>query len=154
MCREHGQQLTELAASEPEIFSGFGIFGVIKETGVDDAGLRVFEKDHFSFPLYRDGNLDFYRAFGDGKITDQMSWRSILNPYKIYKELQAMNQRMTSKNLEGNLIGEGLKTGGIIVFGGDGEPKYAYPEITGYALETDDIVAALKDVSSGSNDEL
>lgn len=32
MCREHGQQLTELAASNK--IDGFNLFGVIKETGV------------------------------------------------------------------------------------------------------------------------
>lgn len=130
---------------------GFGIFGVVKETGVDDAGLRVFQKDHFSYPLYRDENLDFYRAFGDGKITDHLSWWSVLNPYKIYKGMKAMKKRMKSKNLEGNLVGEGLKTGGVIVFGSDGEPRYAYPEITGSALETDDLLAAIRDVAAGGS---
>ena len=121
----------------------------------DDEGLRAFQNDHYSFPLYRDENLDFYRAFGDGKITDSMSYWTLLNPYKLYKGMKEMGKRMESKNLEGNMVGEGLKTGGIIVFGSDGKPKYAYKEITGSPLETDDIVAALRDVSgaNGSNDE-
>jgi len=144
LCREHGQQLSELAADKS--LDGFELFGVVKETGVDDEGLRKFQKDHFSYPLYRDENLDFYRAFGDGKITDQLSWRSMLNPFKIYRGMKDMNKRMKSKNLEGNLVGEGLKTGGIIVFGTDGEPKYAYPEVTGFEMEVDDLVAAVKDV--------
>jgi len=148
LCREHGQQLTELAASEPKIMSNFGMFGVVKETGVDDKGLREFHKDYFSYPLYRDENLDFYRSFGDKKITSSMSWWSLLNPYKIYKSMKAIGQRMKSKNIEGNMVGEGLKTGGIIVFGNDGKAKYAYPEKTGYTLETTDLLAALKDVSS------
>lgn len=146
MCREHGQQLSELAASSESLLDGFQLFGVVKETGVDDEGLRVFQKDHFSQPLYRDQNLDFYRAFGDGKITDHLSWWSILNPYRIYKGMKKMNKRMASKNLSGNLVGEGLKTGGIVIFGSDGEPKYAYPEITGSALEVDDLMAAVRDV--------
>jgi len=150
LCREHGQQLTEIAASS-DAMKGFGIFGVVKETGVDDKGLRVFQKDHFSYPLYRDENLDFYRAFGDGKITDHLSWWSMLNPFKIYNGMKAMKKRMKSKNLEGNLVGEGLKTGGVIVFGSDGEPRYAYPEITGSALETDDFLAAIRDVAAGGS---
>lgn len=157
MCREHGQQLTELAASEPKIFSNFGIFGVIKETGVDDEGLRAFHKDHFTYPLYRDENLDFYKAFGSRNITDGFKKRYLLNPVWIIKFIMGMRgvgKRMKAKNLEGNMVGEGLKQGGIIVFGSDGEPKYAYPEITGEALETDDLVAALKDVSGDSKDEL
>ena len=118
----------------------------------DDEGLRVFHGDHFKFPLYRDENLDFYRAFGDGKITDHLSWWSLLNPYKIYKGMKGMNKRMKSKGLEGNLVGEGLKTGGIIVFGSDGEPRYAYPEVTGSALEVDDLVAAVRDVRENGGD--
>lgn len=122
----------------------------------DDEGLRTFQKDHYSYPLYRDENLDFYRAFGDGKITDSMSYWSLLNPYKLYKGMKEVGKRMKSKNLKGNYLGEGLKTGGIIVFGSDGEPKYAYREITGSALDTDDLMAALKEVSgtSDSKDEL
>merc|ERR1712232_860360 len=112
------------------------------ETGVDDEGLRAFQKDHFTFPLYR--------AFGDKKITSNMSWSTILNPYKMYKGMKDMGKRLKEKNIEGDMIGEGPKTGGIIVFGKDGEPKYAYPEITGSPLETDDILAALRDVAGGS----
>lgn len=113
----------------------------------DDEGLRVFQKDHFAYPIYRDENLDFYRAFGDKKVSEDISLWSLLNPFKIYRSLKDTGKRMKEKGLEGNLVGDGLKKGGIIVFGSDGEPKYAYPEITGSALETDDIVAALKDVS-------
>lgn len=132
------------------------MFGVVKETGVDDEGLREFQKNHYPYPIYRDENLDFYRAFGDGKITDHLSWSTLVNPYKLYKGMKIMSKRMKEKKLKGNMVGEGLKTGGIIVFGKDGEPKYAYPEVTGSALENDDILAALKDVagSSASKEEL
>ena len=34
LCREHGQQLTKLVASEPTILSKFGMFGIFKEIGV------------------------------------------------------------------------------------------------------------------------
>ena len=66
-----------------------------------------------------------------------------------------MNDRMTSKKLKGNLIGEGLKTGGIIIFGKDGQPKYAYPEITGQELNVKDLLCAIQSVrrtSIGDND--
>ena len=69
--------------------------------------------------------------------------------------MKAIGRRLKSKNLEGNMVGEGLTLGGIIVFGSDGEPKYAYPEVTGSELEIDDILAALKDVSGeGSTNKL
>lgn len=131
------------------------MFGVVKETGVDDEGLRVFHKDHYPYPLYRDEKLDFYTAFGNKTIKDLFSWWSLLKPWKIFSSMKAIGRRLKSKNLEGNMVGEGLTLGGIIVFGSDGEPKYAYPEVTGSELEIDDILAALKDVSGeGSKNEL
>ena len=118
--------------------------------------MRAFQKDYFPFPLYRDGNLDFYRAFGDIKVTDNISFWSLLNPFKVYRVIKAVVKRLKKKKMKGNLKGDGTKTGGIIIFGSDGEPKYAYPEIVGSAIETDDIVAALKEIRgiSGGKDEL
>ena len=115
----------------------------------DDEGLAEFYNDYFPYPLYRDENLDFYRAFGDGKITDNMSWTSILKPWKIYKEFKGLGKRMTKKNIQGNYKGEGLKTGGIIIFGADGTPQYAYKEKTGYELDMDDLYAAAQAVRDG-----
>ncbi|KAL3916706.1 MAG: hypothetical protein SGARI_007899, partial [Bacillariaceae sp.] len=115
----------------------------------DDPGLTDFHNDYFPFPLYRDENLDFYRAFGDGKITDGMSWSSLLKPWRIYKEMKGVGARMKSKKIEGNYKGEGLKTGGIIIFGADGAPKYAYPEKTGYELNMEEFLAAVQAVRDG-----
>jgi len=170
LCREHGQQLVDLALmtssssaattttkknekeKDEQGFDGFELFGIVKETGVDDVGLASFYKDHYPYPLYRDENLDFYNAFGSNKkITDSMSWSMILNPFKIYKGMQKMKKRMSSKGLEGNMVGEGLKTGGIIIFGNDGEAKYCYPEITGSELVVDDLLTAIQDVRSSSS---
>jgi hypothetical protein len=57
-----------------------------------------------------------------------------------------MGKRLKDKKLEGNMKGEGLKTGGIIIFGTDGKPKYMYPEVTGSPLEVDDLLAAVQAV--------
>jgi len=76
----------------------------------------------------------------------------MINPYKIWKGMRGVSKRMTSKNLKGNLVGEGLKTGGIIIFGSDGTPKYAYPEITGSELQIDDLLAAVKAVRGDDDD--
>jgi hypothetical protein len=48
----------------------------------DDAGLIEFYQDYFTFPLYRDENIFFHRAFGGGKITDNMSWWSLFKPWR------------------------------------------------------------------------
>jgi hypothetical protein len=105
----------------------------------DDEGLIDFYKNHFPHPLYKDVNLEYYRAFGDKTILSGMSW----NPFSLYGGMKRLKERLGKKGLEGNYIGEGLKKGGVIIFGKDGEPKYMYLEETGSELELDDIKAAL-----------
>ena len=57
-----------------------------------------------------------------------------------------MTARLGEKKLEGNLIGEGMVQGGVIIYGKDGKAKYAYEEETGKDLPVDDILAAVKAV--------
>ena len=86
------------------------LFTIIPNTKKDDAGLLDFYNDHYTYPIYRDINLNFYQSFGiKAKITDHISWSTLFNPFKAYQGIQKMNERMTSKKLKGNLIGEGLK---------------------------------------------
>ena len=58
-----------------------------------------------------------------------------------------MNQRLEEKKLDGNMSGEGMIQGGLIIFDKDGNVRYAYEEIIGDELDIDDIVAALQEVS-------
>lgn len=146
MCREQGQQLTDLATKDEQnadLMKGFEMFGVVKEIGVDDDGLTEFYKNSFPFPLYKDDGLVFYNEFYGMRKLKLTTW----NPLRLYRGFKEMNARLKEKNLEGNLTGEGLVQGGIIIFGKDGKAKYAYEEETGKEVPMDDIVAALKAVS-------
>jgi hypothetical protein len=91
--------------------------------------------------------LKFYDAFGKGSILDHVSY----NPLKIFSGIRAMNKRMKEKNLEGNFVGEGIVTGGLIIFGADGAPKYISPEATGTPLDEEALLAALNSVREMSS---
>ena len=146
MCREQGQQLTDLATKDSQnadLMKGFEMFGLVKEIGVDDEGLTEFYKNSFPFPLYKDDGLVFYNEFYGMRKLKLTTW----NPLRLYRGFKEMNTRLKEKNLEGNLTGEGLVQGGIIIFDNSGKAKYAYEEETGKEVPIDDIVAALKAVS-------
>jgi hypothetical protein len=38
LCREEGRAIADLAARDDKPLDGFGIFGIVKEVGVDDEG--------------------------------------------------------------------------------------------------------------------
>ena len=124
---------------------GFGLFGLVKETGVDDEGLSEFYNDFFRFPLYRDADLRFYAGLGNRKMS--LPW----NPISLVRgafQLRSIMKRLKQKSIEGNMAGEGLTKGGVIVFGKDGKQKYAYQEETGSELPVEDILAAMEAVKA------
>ena len=63
--------------------------------------------------------------------------------------MKGVGARLKKKKIQGNYKGEGLKTGGIIIFGSDGAPKYAYPEKTGYELDMEEFLTAVQAVRDG-----
>lgn len=133
--------LSQLAAEHPALFQQFGLFGIIKEIGVDDEGLLDFYNQYFSYPLYMDASLQFYQALGSRKIFKLTTW----NPFRIYRGFKAMSARLQSKpDLKGNYIGEGIIQGGIIVFDSQGDPRAVYQESTGSEIPSKDILEALE----------
>jgi hypothetical protein len=132
-----------LAAHDTKPLDGFGLFGVIKETGVDDVGLLEFAQQFFTESLYRDTELLFYRALGDRKLSIV---RLIAGMIWNGPETKAMKKRLKDKEIEGNLVGEGIKQGGIIIFDKEGDPKYAYLEETGKDIDVVDLVSAVQAV--------
>jgi len=151
LCREHGRQLTDLAKSindgdtNADLMKGFDMFGVVKEIGVDDEGLTTFYKDHFTYPLYKDDGLVFYNDFFGKRSIFRFT---TCNPFKLYSGYKKMSKRLSEKKLEGNMVGEGIVQGGIIIFDKHGKARYAYEEKTGKELDMEDIVASLKALQS------
>uniref|UniRef100_A0A6U2ZQW4 Redox-regulatory protein FAM213A n=1 Tax=Entomoneis paludosa TaxID=265537 RepID=A0A6U2ZQW4_9STRA len=117
------------------------MFGIIKETGVDDEGLKEFYAKYFSFPLYRDQSFAFYQALGLRKV----SLGVLLNPLPLFTLACEAWQRIRSKDIGGNVGGggEGLVQGGIIVFNAKAKPVFMYEELTGEELNCVDFCASL-----------
>ena len=142
--------LSVLAAQQQELFDGFGMFGIVKETGVDDEGLVEFHEKYYPFPLYCDKSYSFYQALGDRKVSIGI----LMNPVSLITMACGAYQRITTKGIGGNVgKGEGLVQGGIIVFDTNGKPKYAYEEDTGHDLPVKDILAAISAVRRDSESD-
>ena len=69
----------DMLLTDPEEAATF-----VKETGVDDVGLLEFYEKYFKFPLYKDDELQIYKAQGNRKIkfipynlTDRIKLRTI-----------------------------------------------------------------------------
>lgn len=125
---------------------GFGLFGIVKETGVDDEGLAEFYWESYPYPLYRDEEMIFYNEFFGGRKLSLPSW----NPIRLYRGYKEMTKRLNEKNLSGNLKGEGLLQGGIIIFDKDGKPAYAYQEETGSDIPVEEFLTAVHAVKNKS----
>ena len=122
-------------------FEGFGLFGVVKETGVDDEGLAEFHQSYFPYQLYRDKDLFLYKALGQRKAR-----LTTYNPFRLYSGFKSMNSRHKKKKIKGNMKGEGIIQGGVVIFNKDGEAKFAYKEDTGSDLPVEDIISAVRAV--------
>jgi len=119
---------------------------------VDNAGLAEFYHSYYNFPLFLDGEQQTFQAFGSRRIA-LTTW----NPFRLYREMKEMGARLARKNITGNLVGEGMIQGGILLFDGQtGELRYALDENIGSELPVEDIRAAVDAIarensSSSSN---
>lgn len=82
----------------------------------------------------------FYKALGSRKLK-VTSW----NPFKIFRGIRNVYKRLGQKNISGNLKGEGLVQGGVVIFDKTGA-RYAYREETGNEVPVDDIIAVVRHI--------
>ena len=144
VCREHAQQLTRAFAAKNNTDDGNHasnrncptLWGVVKETGVDDGGLTEFYQDYFAHQdLYLDETMATYQALGLRKIKIT-TW----NPFKWIRAYLALRKRLKqARNLKGNMKGEGLVQGGIILLDAEGHVRYARVEETGTPLDIEEL---------------
>lgn len=146
MCREEAKDLVLLQKTGR--LGKAKLIGVIKEvapcaTAKTDAELGVgeFQENYFPFPLYLDEGKEFYSALGGRTFSNlEGTW----NPVKIFQGFKAIGERIKAKNLAGNMRGEGLILGGILVISPKKKTVVEFPESTGKEIPSEEIIAAVK----------
>ena len=127
---------------------GFQMIGVIKETGIDDEGLLEFKNKFFPYPLYLDLDLFLYKALGSNRLS---VFRLLYSLVFQRRKMKVLSNRHKGKDIDGNLSGEGLLQGGVIIFDAHGRPRYAYAEKNSYqVVPINDLVAALNAIREES----
>lgn len=128
-CREHGQQLTELASEIRDA----SFWSIVKETGVEEQGILTFFQDYFRFPMYKDEKWLTYKAMGDRKLT----------PMKLLKRFLSAKGRWEKKGIPNRLKGGDLWVQGGVLIYQKSKLRYAYEEKYAKELNIGDIRAAI-----------
>ena len=139
-CREHGQQLTELAMEDKSV----PFWAIVKETGIEEQGILTFFSDFFHYPIYKDEKWKTYKAMGDRKLT----------PFQLVKQFLGSKSRWAKKGIPNRFKGGDVWVqGGILLFK-RGKLRYAYEEEFGKELVIADIRAAIKSLQEEVDDEM
>lgn len=130
--------------------SGVNLFGIIKEVApvsgaeTDEIlGVEVFQTKYFlDNPIYIDIEKEFYSALGGKSLLAQplTTW----NPFQLYSDFKAMSARLKNKKVDGNLKGEGLLKGGLIIVTAKDGVIYEHKEVTGSCMPYDEIEEIVK----------
>ena len=153
LCREEASDLCRLVAEVP---GAPPVIGVCKEQEKDekpdDLGIAEFDSKYFGCgTLYLDEDRTLFDLLGNRKISLPMG--KLLNPFKwkeVRADLKAMNERMKGKGVDGNMKGDGLVQGGVLVVGPapSCDVRFTYLEETGREIPIDAIKAALKQLNT------
>jgi hypothetical protein len=142
------------------------IVGVVKEEEIiQDAdtdpkelrGLAEFQSKYFCGPLFlSDESRSLYHYLGDAPIFSLGSLgRALMSPIQTYADVKEMGERMKSKGVEGNMVGDGLIKGGVLCVAPDGVLKHAFYEDAGKGIpsaEQAKIRAAVESFSTVQSD--
>ena len=145
MCREEGRALANLHASGK--LGSASLIGVIKEVAPvskaptdKELGVKSFHDNYFPFDLYRNRELNFYSYLGNRSIFSQIP----ANPLKWFSGYKSMMARMKQNNIKGNMAGEGITLGGVLVVSESKGIVYSYQEETNSPIPEEQIIAAVR----------
>jgi hypothetical protein len=152
LCREDAFEIS--SRFESGEYSGAKLVGIIKEVapikGAEtDAKLGVgeFQRKYFgNSPLYIDPERHFYSFLGNNSLLSQPlhTW----NPFALYRDYKTLESRLKEKKVDGNLIGEGLLKGGLLIISPTKGLVYRLEETTGTCMPYDVIKEVLDTVRS------
>lgn len=121
--------------------------GIIKEVSpqddksieTDELGVIEFQNKYFDYPVYQDETKAFYNALGRRKLTSYFSW----NPFSWYSFIRTTSRRTTDVGITGNMKGEGIILGGVLVISKEKGVVFQYEEETGDPVPVEEIVEAI-----------
>ncbi len=108
-------------------------------------GVGEFQKKYFdNKPLFMDAELKFYSYLGNKSLLSQPlhSW----NPFTLYSDYKTLKNRLDSKKVDGNLKGEGLLKGGLLIVHPTLGVVYRHEESTGSCMPYDEIGDVLRNL--------
>lgn len=123
------------------------VIGIVKqeESAEGDLGVVEFHYKYFSCAaaLYLDEERELFKQLGERKINIPAA--SFLKPWKMWTDMQSLAARLKDKGVEGNMKGDGLVQGGIVVLGPAPECAvlYTYYEETGKQIPVLELDAAI-----------
>jgi len=140
-CREHGRQLTELAAEDPKI----ALMATVKDTGGTDLeGLLEFHQDYFGrHAIYQDDKWQLYKAMNINVGLFAL-FKGILGARKRYKEKGIQN---SANNMKAR---EGWMAGGVLVFDKQGELVFVLEENPGEPMDMERLQLAIDEARSNN----
>lgn len=131
------------------------VHAVVKEEELTDVaaekmlGLEDFQKSYFCGELFQDPERKFYEFLGSKPIfTLGGLGRALLNPFKFRRELKEMGERQKAKGIEGNMQGDGLTKGGILVISPQDQILYTFYEDPGNGVPSAECAAIVAAINS------
>lgn len=122
--------------------NGFHLRSIVKETGIDDEGLKEFITEYFPYASYKDQERVFYKNLGSGTMSLGF------NPMNMVKLIMnSKNMMKDFKVTSWNTKGEGLLQGGWILFDTDGTPRAAFQEDAKKRIPIDKIIEEVNKIS-------
>ena len=118
------------------------LFGILKETGVDDTALMEFYSDYFSFPLYRDNDKESFRFLGNRQIS---VWKLLRTAPKV--EMRYRRKKIVNIPFGGDIFTQG----GILLFDKTGNLQYVYYERYGDELDMEALRFAIHKMTRPKN---